>query len=57
MWTRAAWTVDIMRLFQSLNESGMTIVMVTHDEEFARYAKHIYTMQDSAFLTFWMDRE
>lgn len=41
--------VEIMRLLQKLNEDGKTVVMVTHDEEFARYANHICTMQDGVF--------
>ena len=37
---------DIMRLFQKLNEEGMTIVQVTHSEENARYGERIIRLFD-----------
>ena len=37
---------DIMRLFQKLNEEGMTIVQVTHSEENARYGERIVRLFD-----------
>jgi putative ABC transport system ATP-binding protein len=37
---------DIMRLFQKLNEEGMTIVQVTHSEENARYGHRIIRLRD-----------
>jgi len=36
----------IMHLFQALNEDGMTIVMVTHSEDCARYAQRILRVAD-----------
>lgn len=39
---------DIMRLLQKLNQKGMTIVVVTHSQEIARYAKRTIHMLDSA---------
>lgn len=37
----------IMRLFQTLNqESGMTVIMVTHDLEYLKYAKSVIRMLD-----------
>ena len=36
----------IMHLFQSLNEDGMTIVMVTHSEDCAQYARRILRVSD-----------
>jgi ABC-type lipoprotein export system ATPase subunit len=35
-----------MRLFQKLNEEGMTIVQVTHSEENARYGQRIVRLFD-----------
>lgn len=36
----------IMELLKKLNEEGMTIVQVTHNEEFARYGKRIIRLMD-----------
>jgi len=37
---------EIMMLFQSLHASGKTVVMVTHEEEIARYASRIIRLRD-----------
>ena len=37
---------EIMHLFQQLNASGKTIVMVTHEEEIAAYARRIIHVRD-----------
>ena len=37
---------EIMRLFQKLNDEGMTIVQVTHSEENARYGERIIRLHD-----------
>jgi len=39
-------SVEIMQVLQELNESGMTIVMVTHDHEIARYCQRTVFMSD-----------
>src|SRR5690606_20627575 len=39
-------SVEIMGLFQALNERGITIVMVTHELDIAHYAKRIIVMRD-----------
>ncbi len=39
-------TKDIMEFFKSLNEAGQTIVMVTHEEDVAAYAKRRIIMRD-----------
>jgi putative ABC transport system ATP-binding protein len=41
---------EIMGLFQSLNEDGMTIVMVTHSPDCARYARKIFHVSDGRFV-------
>ena len=38
--------VEIMALFQELNESGITVVVVTHNPEVARFAKRILRFRD-----------
>jgi putative ABC transport system ATP-binding protein len=37
---------EIMRLFQKLNDEGMTIIQVTHSEENARYGHRIVRLRD-----------
>ncbi len=37
---------EIMKLIQALHASGKTVVMVTHEEEIARYAKRIVRLRD-----------
>ncbi len=39
-------SVEVLALFQELNEQGLTIVMVTHEPEFARYADRIVELRD-----------
>jgi putative ABC transport system ATP-binding protein len=41
---------EIMNIFQSLNEGGMTIVMVTHDFETARLCQRIIWFQDGKII-------
>jgi putative ABC transport system ATP-binding protein len=43
-------TLEIMSLFQSLNERGKTIVMVTHEPEMAVYSKRIVTLRDGELV-------
>ncbi len=37
---------EVLRIFQELNEEGVTIVLVTHDEAVARYAGRIVRIRD-----------
>lgn len=37
---------DVMAIFQDLNDAGMTIVMVTHDEYVARHCRRIVSVLD-----------
>ncbi len=37
---------DILALFQQLNRSGLTIILVTHDQTVANHAQRIILMQD-----------
>jgi putative ABC transport system ATP-binding protein len=39
-------TAEIMALFRELNEQGITIVLVTHEPEVARYAGRIVEVRD-----------
>jgi putative ABC transport system ATP-binding protein len=37
---------EIMALFDEIHQSGNTIVLVTHEEDIAKHAKHIVRMRD-----------
>jgi putative ABC transport system ATP-binding protein len=39
-------SVEIMALFQELNDQGITILIVTHESDIAAYAKRILEMRD-----------
>ena len=38
--------ITIMECLKKLNESGRTVIMVTHDESIAKWADRIYIMED-----------
>jgi putative ABC transport system ATP-binding protein len=39
-------SVEIMQIFQTLNESGLTLVLVTHEPDVARFAKRTIVFRD-----------
>jgi putative ABC transport system ATP-binding protein len=39
-------TLEVMALFQELNDQGITILLVTHEPEVSQYAKRIVDMRD-----------
>jgi putative ABC transport system ATP-binding protein len=43
-------TVEVMALFQELNEQGITILIVTHEPEVAMYSKRIVEMRDGKVI-------
>ena len=40
---------QIMELFQTLNDEGVTVVMITHDMDVANHAKRILHIRDGRF--------
>lgn len=43
-------TIEIMGIFQKLNNEGVTIVMVTHEPDVALYTKRIVTFKDGQII-------
>ena len=43
-------TIEVMALFQELNEQGITIVLVTHEPEVAVYAKRVVEVRDGRIV-------
>jgi putative ABC transport system ATP-binding protein len=46
----SAATLDVLRLLEELRHSGLTMVIVTHDERIAATADRLITMRDGAFV-------
>ncbi|MDR2096288.1 MAG: ABC transporter ATP-binding protein [Treponema sp.] len=44
-------TLEIMGLFQALNDQGKTIIMVTHEPELALYTKRTITLRDGVLVS------
>jgi putative ABC transport system ATP-binding protein len=44
-------SIEIMGVFQKLNDQGMTIVMVTHELDIARYTKRMVVLRDGKIVT------
>jgi putative ABC transport system ATP-binding protein len=43
-------SVEIMAILQALNRSGITILLVTHEEDIARYSRRILQFRDGALV-------
>jgi putative ABC transport system ATP-binding protein len=43
-------TIEVMALFQELNDEGVTIVLVTHEPEVAIYAKRVVEVRDGQIV-------
>jgi len=44
-------SVEVMAIFQQLQESGITIILVTHEPDIARYASRVILMKDGKSLS------
>src|ERR1044071_4250169 len=44
-------SVEVMGIFQSLNDKGITIIMVTHEADIAAYARRNVIMRDGRILS------
>jgi putative ABC transport system ATP-binding protein len=43
-------SIEIMGLFQALNDTGITVVMVTHELDIAAYCRRIVIMRDGRVI-------
>ena len=43
-------SLEIMKILTSLNQQGITIILVTHENDLAVYAKRIITMKDGIII-------
>jgi putative ABC transport system ATP-binding protein len=44
-------SIEIMGIFQKLNDTGITILMVTHELDIAAYCKRIIVMRDGQVIS------
>jgi putative ABC transport system ATP-binding protein len=47
----SASTAEIMRLLVELNKTGRTVVLITHENEVASYAKRVITLRDGRIVS------
>jgi putative ABC transport system ATP-binding protein len=38
--------IEVLALFQALNAQGLTVVMVTHEKDIARYVRRVIELRD-----------
>ena len=43
-------SIEVFNLFQKLNEEGITIILVTHERDFAHFAKRIVELKDGHII-------
>jgi putative ABC transport system ATP-binding protein len=43
-------SVEVFSLFQKLNDEGITIILVTHERDFAKFAKRIVELKDGRII-------
>ena len=44
-------SAEVMALFQELGRSGITVLLVTHEPDIARYASRVLTMRDGRVVS------
>jgi putative ABC transport system ATP-binding protein len=44
-------SIEILGIFQRLNDQGITILMVTHENDVARFAKRVVVMRDGRIVS------
>lgn len=46
-----ASSIEIMKIFNKLNDSGVTVVMVTHEPDIAKYTKRTIKVRDGSIIS------
>ena len=44
-------SVEVMGIFQDLNEQGLTVLLVTHEPDIAEHARRVVTFKDGLLLS------
>jgi putative ABC transport system ATP-binding protein len=44
-------SVEIMRIFQDLNNEGSTVIMVTHEQDIAKHCKRVVRFRDGEIVS------
>jgi putative ABC transport system ATP-binding protein len=44
-------SIEIMRIFQNLNNEGATVIMVTHESDIAKHCKRIVRFRDGEIIS------
>lgn len=47
----SAVSLEVMKIFQDLNNEGSTIIMVTHEPDIAQYTKRVVKVKDGVIIT------
>ena len=47
----SAQAEEIMEIFQQIDRSGHTIIMITHEPDIAAYAKRVITIKDGKIIS------
>jgi putative ABC transport system ATP-binding protein len=50
-------SIDVLSVFQELNDAGITIVLVTHEHDIAHYARRIVELRDGLVLKDYLVRD
>jgi putative ABC transport system ATP-binding protein len=50
-------SVEVFSLFQKLNDEGITIILVTHERDFAKFAKRIVELKDGKIIRDYMIKD
>ncbi len=45
-----ATSIEVMALFQELNDQGITIILVTHEQDIAEYSRRVIEMRDGRII-------